>query len=199
MSRALASLTAIALLAAPAAAAVRYGFNADYAGVPIPTIGAVNVSMNPEIVREASEVPLRPRSNDPEYIDPRDAEDLIADLREELEDELSRTGAYAPMVGEPVGELNVTIESATSSNPAQTRIGQSRGLDSLRSRGRGSAAIVAELVGPDGNTVATFTYRWEESTFDLGAAPRIDWYGAEHAFDRFSARLARELESPEVG
>ncbi len=128
------------------------------------------------------------------YIAPSDAEDLVEDLREELETELAQTGLYAPMVGQPVGTLNVTIEKASPSNPAHTENGRNLGLD-FRSVGRGGATLAAELVSPDGAPVATFTYRWEESTFDLETAPRIGWFGAERAFDRFASRLARELTS----
>ena len=191
MSRLLASFAAAALLAAPALA-VGYGFTADYADQSVPTIGTIDVVVNPELIREARAIP-RGNPRDGEYIDPRDADDLIADLREELEGELSRSGAYAPMTAGPVGTLVVTIERATSSNPAHTKAGQARNLD-FRSAGRGGATLVAELLGPDGSKVADYSYRWEESSFDVASSPRIGWLGAERAFDRFSARLAREFE-----
>jgi hypothetical protein len=189
MSRTLAGLAALAIVAAPAAAA-GYGFDSSYSGASVPTIGTLNINVNAELVRETSLA--RPTSSGEIYIAPSDAEELIAELRDELEGDLSRTGVYAPMVAQPVGTLNVTIVKATPSNPAHTENGRNRNLD-FRSAGRGGATITAELLGPDGAPVAEFSYRWEESTFDVETSPRIGWLGAERAFERFSDRLAREL------
>jgi hypothetical protein len=190
MSRTLASLAALAIIAAPAAAA-GYGFSSEYTGARIPTIGTLNVTINSDLVREVHST-VRADSYGSLAIAPSDAEDLVESLREELEADLSRTGVYAPMVAQPVGTLNVTIERAAPSNPAHTENGRNRGLD-FRSAGRGGATVTAELLGPDGAPIAEYSYRWEESSFDVGAMPRIGWYGAERAFERFSDRLAREL------
>lgn len=192
MSRALVALASAAALAAPAFA-VGYGFDAEYAGGPIPTIGTLTVSVNPDIVRDPSEAAIR-TTHGAQFIAPKDAEDLVDELRSELEGELSRTGRYAPMVAGPVGTLVVTIEEASPSNPAHTRMGIARNLD-FRSSGRGGATLSAELLGPDGAKVADFTYRWEESTFEVAQTARIGWWGAERAFDRFASRLSRELET----
>jgi hypothetical protein len=190
MSRTLAGLAALAIVAAPAAAA-GYGFNSSYTGTSVPTIGTLNININADLVRETNSS-YRQSGGEPEYIAPSDAEELVAELREELESDLSRTGVYAPMTAQPVGTLNVTIENATASNPAHTENGRNRNLD-FRSAGRGGATISAELLGPDGTPVAEFTYRWEESSFDMETSPRIGWMGAERAFERFSDRLSREL------
>jgi hypothetical protein len=194
MSRLFAGLAALAVIAAPAAAA-GYGFDATYSGASVPTIGTLNVNINADIVRETTMVR---RSSETDYIAPSDAEELIAELRDELEGDLSRTGVYAPMTAQPVGTLNVTIESASPSNPAHTENGRNRNLD-FRSAGRGGATITAELLGPDGAPVAEFTYRWEESAFDMETSPRIGWMGAERAFERFSGRLADELTARASG
>lgn len=186
MSRTLAGLAALAIVAAPAAAA-GYGFDASYSG-SVPVIGAINVVVNPDLVRETNTVTQR---HGVMYIAPSDAEDLAANLKEELEQELGKVNAYA-MSGAPVATLNVTIETASPSNPAHTVNGRNAGLD-FRSFGRGGATLSAQLVSSSGAPVAEFSYRWEESSFDLETAPRIGWYGAERAFDRFAARLAREL------
>ena len=192
MSRAFLALASAALLAAPALA-VGYGFSADYAeGASVPTIGTLEVTVNPEVIRAPRAIPTRgPMGH--EYIAPEDAEDLVDELRDELEGRLSRTGAYAPMTAAPVGTLRVTIEDAQASNPAHTRAGMARQLD-FRSAGRGGATISAELISANGDKVADFTYRWEESTFDVTHTARIGWWGAERAFDRFAARLARDLD-----
>jgi hypothetical protein len=192
MSRALIALASAALLAAPALAA-GYGFSAEYAqGAAVPTIGTLEIAVNPEMVRAPRAIQTR-APNGHDYIAPRDAEDLVDELRDALEDSLSRTGAYAPMAARPVGTLRVTIETADPSNPAHTRAGMARNLD-FRSAGRGGATLSAELISPTGDKVADYTYRWEESTFDVTETPRIGWWGAERAFDRFADRLARDLD-----
>lgn len=192
MSRTLAGLAALAIAATPAAA-VGYGFDANYTGA-VPVIGAINVTVSPDLVRETSTITQRQGVM---YIAPRDAEDLVESLTDELQDELGRVNAFAASSG-PVATLNVTITEASPSNPAHTRNGQNAGLD-FRSAGRGGATLTAQLVDASGAPVADFTYRWEESTFDVGSVPRIGWYGAERAFDRFAARLARELPARQAG
>jgi hypothetical protein len=193
MSRTFAGLAALAIVAAPAAA-VGYGFDASYSGA-VPVIGAINVVVNPELVRETNTTTQRQGVI---YIAPSDAEDLVESLREELEDELGKANAFSAMSGGAVATLNVTIEEASPSNPAHTENGRNAGLD-FRSFGRGGATLSAQLVDAGGTPVADFTYRWEESSFDVESVPRIGWYGAERAFDRFAARLARELPERQAG
>ena len=197
MSRALPAIAAAALLAAPAVAA-GYGFDADYSGAPVPAIRTLDVQINPEVVREARAIAPRSTTRGQQYIDPRDADDLIEDLREELAAELGSAGVYSTTAPGPAGTLVVTINEATPSNPAHTEVGGRQNLD-FRSAGRGGATMTATLLAPDGATVADYTYRWEESSFDVSTAPRIGWMGAERAFDRFSSRLARELSDQRSG
>jgi len=188
MSRTLASLAAIALLASPALAS-GYGFSADYSSDATPPIGGINITVNPDIIGKDS---LSMRRSGPERIHPDDVEELIEDLREELEGDLSRTGAYAPMVAQPVATLNVEISRVTSSNPALTENGMRRNLH-FSSTGIGGAKILADLIGPDGDVIGHFEYRWEEGQFELGYQ-RGAWRGAERAFGRFARRLTTELE-----
>jgi hypothetical protein len=188
MSRTLAGLAALAIVATPAAAA-GYGFDATYAGASVPTVGSIDVVMNPEVIRETHSYSTQRMGVT--YIAPRDAEKLVAELKEELEAGLAKAGAYAT-ASAPTATLTVTIESAMPSNPAHTQNGRNANLD-FRSAARGGATLVAELVAADGSKLADFTYRWEESSFDLESSPRIGWYGAERAFDRFAARLATDL------
>jgi len=188
MSRTLASLAAIALFASPALAG-GYGFSADYSSDATPPIGGINITFNPEIIGEDN---LTTRRSGPEFIHPDDVEDLIADLRDELEGDLSRSGAYAPMVAQPVATLNVEIVKVTSSNPALTENGFHRNLH-FSSSGIGGAKIVADLVGPDGEVIGHFEYRWEESQYEL-AYQSSAWQGAERAFSRFARRLSSELD-----
>jgi hypothetical protein len=190
MSRTLASLALAALIAAPALA-VGYGFNADYTGAAVPAIGTINITVNPNIVRETSYIEHQFGTNY-NYIAPTDADDLVKTLRKDLETQLGKSGR---LVAGGTGVLNVTIDQAQPSNPAHTQNGRNANLD-FRSRGRGGATVLAELVGADGKPAATFSYRWEESEFDMNQTPRIGWFGAERAFDRFSSSLARDLKSP---
>ncbi|MGD2133582.1 MAG: hypothetical protein PVI23_12380 [Maricaulaceae bacterium] len=191
MSRTLVGLAAFAL-AAVASGAASAKFEAAYSGAPLPAIGTLNITMDEEIVGE-DRLAARFRFARTEMIDPADAEDLIERLRAELEDTLSRTGAYTPMDAAPLATLNVTITKASSSNPGFTRNGFRQNVSAAGSTGRGGATIEAQLLQPDGSPIADFSFDWDESQFDL-QFQRSAWQGAHRAFDRFARQLAEELD-----
>lgn len=189
MSRTFAALAAIALFGGSAAAA-GYGFTAEFTGDATPPIGAINISVNPDIVGVER---LSTSSMRDALVHPRDAEQLIDELRDELEGDLSRTGAYAPMVAAPVATLNVEIVRATPTRPAMTENGRRRNLH-FSSVSVGGAEIKADLIGPDGAAIGHFEYRWDDDAINQGIAIG-EWSGADRAFSRFAARLADELDS----
>ena len=191
MSRTIMGFAAFAL-AAIGSTAASARFEANYAAGAAPGIGTLNVAISEEIVGEET-LATAHRFNDEEVIDPRDAEDLVAELREELEGALSRIGAYTPTDATPLGTLNVTITKVTSSNPGFTRNGQRQFVSAAGSTGRGGATITAELLDADGAPAARFEFDWDEPSFEL-AQQRSAWWGAHRAFDRFARQLANELD-----
>lgn len=188
-----AALASLALLSPIAAAKP---IKAKFESTERPTIGTISVTVDPELVGESSRI--RRSSRDDLLIDPKEAEDLSADLHDELVDHLSAKGLYAPQVSQPVGSFNVTITKIVPSNPGFTRNGFRAGVSAAGSIGRGGAAMEAEWLGPEGETIATFSYSYFEPFLDQFVAGGA-YTETRRTFDRFARRVVNAVEDNPAG
>lgn len=181
-------LSAAAALTLGAPALAKMGFEESYSGQALPTVGAIEVSFNEEIVGVEHGAP---RTSGDMLVHPEDVADLSDHLRARLEDELTERGVYAPMVAAPVATLRATVVDVDPSNPGWTENGQRRWV-SARSWGLGEAKIEAELIGPAGEVLATYSYNWREAQPPY-LHMKGGWEGAERAFSRFSTKVATSI------
>ncbi len=189
MSRMLitASIAALSFTVSAQAQRLHTEFNSDAR----PAIGAITVTVDAEIIGERYN---RIGTSRPIPVHPREAEDFVEELEEDLVRELTEAGVYQPQLGAPVGTLNVVVTRATPSNPGFTRNGRDANISANGSFGRGGATLAAEWLAPDGTVVASFGYSYTDTFLDPRFAPRGGWTETYRTFDRFARRVADEIE-----
>ena len=120
----------------------------------------------------------------------------IRRLQDELEEAVSEALARGARPAEDeAGALmvTVTLEDAWPNRPTFQQLSDQPGL-SYRSVSRGGARVSAVIETADGTQVGAADYEWR--TFDIAdSAHRSTWADAERTFDRFSRRLAEEVEA----
>ncbi|MFZ5721818.1 MAG: hypothetical protein ACOY5Y_20365 [Pseudomonadota bacterium] len=112
----------------------------------------------------------------------REAERLVAELKESVETRLAKTGAYAD------ARIELTLLDVKPNRPTFKQLTDTPGL-SMQSFGIGGAAIEGRIVAADG-AVTPVAYSWYESDI-RDAYANWTWSDAEWTFDRFAGRLAR--------
>lgn len=138
---------------------------------PMATVASVDVTLSPELRKKAVE----------EY-GVRDVERLAGDLRNEVAREMEKTGVLAG------GRLELVLVDAQPNRPTFKQLGDRPGL-SLHSFGVGGATIEGRAISIDGE-VTPVAYKWYET--DIRQAQyTTTWSDAQHAVQRFAARLGR--------
>lgn len=112
----------------------------------------------------------------------REAERLVADLKESVEARLAKAGAYED------ARIELTLKDVKPNRPTFKQLTDTPGL-SMQSFGIGGAAIEGRIVAADG-AVTPVAYSWYESDI-RDAYGNWTWSDAEWTFDRFAGRLAR--------
>lgn len=112
----------------------------------------------------------------------REAERLVADLKESVETRLAKAGAYED------ARIELTLKDVKPNRPTFKQLTDTPGL-SMQSFGIGGAAIEGRIVAADG-AVTPVAYSWYESDI-RDAYGNWTWSDAEWTFDRFAGRLAR--------
>ena len=165
-----------ALAAAPAAA--QGGLEASYAAAPEAPITIADISIGEPLMDKADEYGQREFSR------------LTAWLREDLESELAEAGWLSDGMSEG-SVLRVTIVDATPNRPTMRQ--SSMGGLHPSSYGIGGAELEAVLMTSEGAPVANFSYSYRTPNIEQ-ASYGTTWTDARRTFDRFSRRLADDLQ-----
>lgn len=150
------ALAAVALLASAATA--------------LAAPAAVSVTVGPDLQEKAAET-----------YGVKDVDRLAQRLRQDVERELARTGAYQD------GRVELVLVDALPNRPTFKQMADTPGL-SMQSFGIGGATIEGRAVAADG-AVTPLRYRWYETDIDQTWAHWV-WTDAEYAFDRFARNLS---------
>ena len=98
--------------------------------------------------------------------------------------------ALAPVaLPRPLG-AHITVENVAPTRPTRAQAFANPGLDDLRSKSLGGAALTAELRDAQGHLVTTVSYRYFAPTLASGSVAYDPWADARLAIDGFAARLA---------
>lgn len=170
----LVSLLGALIIAAPAMA---QNFIANHSGVPAAPIAIAEVTIGDELNAMGDEYGRR------------EFDRLTRALTADLERELRSVNLLAD--GNAEAMLYVVIEDATPNRPTFAQQGVS-GL-SWQSYGRGGALVTAELRTADGTVVSTYEYSWTTPSIQDARYASV-WTDAYRTFDRFSSRLADNLD-----
>ena len=112
----------------------------------------------------------------------RDVHDLAAELKQDVERELARTGAYDG------ARIELVLADAAPTRPTFKQLGDRPGL-SMRSISLGGAEIAGRVIAADGRE-APVHYRYYEN--DLrNAYGETTWSHADQALSLFAHRFAR--------
>ncbi len=181
---------AVAIALAVPAQAFRLGYQADADVTLIEPITRINVTVDPDAINETLRL-SRASTRNESYLGPNDAEDLVADLYDELVENLGSRGLLDETAAAGA-TLNVIILDADPNNLAFTEVGRHNFLDNA-SIGRGGAELEATLIASDGSVLANYGFDYSEPgsiRFEVRAGT---WTEARRTFDRFARRLAEDL------
>lgn len=142
---------------------------------------AAEIAIAPVTVSEAFEEKLK------DDLGEREAEELREAVTHALTRALERKGASV-VESAPVS-IAVVIEDAKPNRPTFKQLGDTPGLDFIRSFGVGGAALSATITGPNGPIAAPITYSWYESDI-RDAFASSTWTDARRAIGWFANRAA---------
>ena len=111
----------------------------------------------------------------------RDVDRLAAELRKDVERELTRTGAYDG------ARIELTLVDAVPNRPTFKQLSDTPGL-SFESFGIGGAKIEGQAIAP-GGAVTPLKYSYYESDIRQTWA-NSTWFDAQWTISRFAGRLA---------
>ena len=131
---------------------------------------SVTVTVGPELQKKAIE----------EY-GVRDVDRLVAELRKDVERELTRTGAYSGQ------RIELVLADARPNRPTFKQLSDKPGL-SYQSFGIGGARIEGRAISP-GGAVSPLKYSYYETDIRQTWA-HSTWSDAEWTINRFAYRLA---------
>ncbi len=116
----------------------------------------------------------------------REGEYLARTLRKDIEQALASRGVDA-------SRIEVIINEAKPNKPTFEQLGDTPSLDYYRSISLGGMDVSARAFDAAGELIAATDYEWFEydirRTFNAGT-----WWDAQRASDRFSRRLAKDIE-----
>ncbi|MEQ3745009.1 MAG: hypothetical protein ABNH53_02080 [Henriciella sp.] len=111
-------------------------------------------------------------------------------LTEEIIEDLDRAFAKA---GISPARVDVTINDAKPNRPTLEQQRDKPGLDAFRSISIGGMDLTGTAYDADGNVIGELSYDWYETDIRF-AAPAGTWSDARRASDRFSRKLAKQLQ-----
>jgi hypothetical protein len=88
--------------------------------------------------------------------------------------------------------IDVSIDEAAPTHPTRQQLFDQPGLDFLRSKSIGGAALSARLLDANGTVIDSFNYRHFAIDIWQGSAAAETWSDARIAVDYFAHKLARE-------
>lgn len=139
----------------------------------MPPISRVTVDIGPKLQEKALK----------EY-GMRDVDRLAAELQEDVERALNKSGGLT----QDGGRLELVLMDAKPNRPTMKQMSDKPGL-SMQSFGVGGATIEGRAVFPDGQVVPV-SYKWYETDIRQ-AVPSTTWSDAQRTFDRFALKVAR--------
>lgn len=140
---------------------------------PLGPVSTINVSIGND---------LQVRADDEDY-GPKELEFLVNDLRQSVEQALTRSGDLSATGG----TLDLVIEDAVPNRPTMRQLSVKPGL-SYESFGIGGAKISGVLTTADGRQIPV-AYSWYETDIRWSQVATT-WMDVENTFDRFGRRLA---------
>ena len=132
---------------------------------------SVSVAIGPELQRKAEKT-----------YGVRDVQRLADELREDVEKALAKSGRHQD------ARVELVLTDAKPNRPTFKQLGDTPGL-SMESFGVGGAAIEGRIVAADG-TATPVAYSWYETDIREAWGDWV-WSDANHSFNRFAIRLAR--------
>jgi hypothetical protein len=102
------------------------------------------------------------------------------------------TKAIAPDRCRDTARIDITLREADPSHPTRRQLVDQPGLDFLRSKSIGGAALSAKLFNADGQVIDTVDYRRYPPTLQFGSVAADTWSDARLAIDDFAAKLASD-------
>lgn len=124
------------------------------------------------------------------YYGERELDKLTDRLQSRMEKRLAKEGVA---VDDNAGTvLRLVIKDARNNRPTFKQMSKEPGL-SFRSFGTGGATLEAEIIAAGGTSLGTMSYAWYETNIE-DAAYGGTWSDAYRAFDRFTRKVADELE-----
>ena len=104
---------------------------------------------------------------------------LTRDIEQEFGDELAT-----------MGDINIKIIDAKANRPTMKEMGDKPGL-SMRSIAVGGASLEGEVLGEDGEVIASTNYKYYETDIRY-AKGSATWSDAKRSFNRFADKLGKE-------
>lgn len=114
-----------------------------------------------------------------------EGEKLTKDVREDIERELSKANIDPASV-------KIVIVDAKPNRPTFKQLGDTPGLDAIRSKSIGGMDLKGTAYSADGSALAELEYDWYETNIEMTHAAGV-WSDAKRASRRFAKKLADEL------
>ena len=115
----------------------------------------------------------------------KEGERLSEDIREDLDRELRKANI------DPAS-ISVTILDAKPNRPTMKQLGDTPGLDAIRSKSIGGMDLRAVAYAADGSMIAEFEYDWYENNIEMVQVAGT-WSDANRASDRFARKFVEKL------
>ena len=115
----------------------------------------------------------------------KEGEKLTREVREDIQRELSKANIDPASV-------QVTILDAKPNRPTMKQLGDTPGLDAMRSKSIGGMDLKGVAYSADGTALAELEYDWYETNLEMVHAAGV-WSDAERASRRFAKKLAETL------
>lgn len=100
--------------------------------------------------------------------------------------------AVTPAQCSSTAHIDVSVDAAAPTHPTRQQLLDEPGLDFLRSKSIGGAALSARLLDANGTVIDSFNYRRFAIDIRQGSAAAETWSDARIAVDYFAHKLARE-------
>lgn len=172
------------ILALAPATALGQGFEANFQSSPSGSIEVGRINFGEPLLGKA------------EIYGREELTRLASYMREDLERALLDADWLGVSADETI--LSVTIIDAIPNRPTLAQVQRAGGSPPSPDSG-GGAVLEAVLTGPDGETLATFSYAWNNAFVDEGASYGI-WTDTRRTFDRFANSIVDSLgEAPLPG
>lgn len=178
------------------------GYNSEITSLPANTI-RIEVQLSEDLEQRATGLPdgkttcsssrrLNSGFACNGFIGERDLNNLASKLEKWTSRSLTKKGMT---ISDEAGTvLKLTLVDAKNNRPTFRQLSEQTGL-SLRSIGLGGAEVSGEILAADGSSLGVLSYSYYDTFFDNFTQSAGIWTDANHAIQRFSRRVAKDMAS----